>query len=100
MWFTDIDIKLRRPSWPPRVESVAPGRHRVALDRYLESKTRREMERRHYRFEEVYTRYEFAPLKQLAMTIAAWIKKRLADRPARPRATGVDGPPGADQVFP
>lgn len=103
MWFNHIDIELRYPSWPPRAESAAPGRHRVALDRYLERKTRREVERRRHHFanfEQVYTRYEFAPLVELAMTIAAWARKRLAEKPVRPGATDVDGPSGADQAFP
>ena len=51
MWFNDIDMKLCYLSWSRRVESVASGRHRVALDRYLERKRRREVERRRYEFE-------------------------------------------------
>jgi len=36
-------------------------------------------------FEEVYSRYEFAPLVNLAMIIAAWIKSR---SPTDPRSPG------------
>jgi hypothetical protein len=46
MWFSDIDIQLRHPSWPPRAQSVAPSRHRVALDGYLEDLHRVEALRR------------------------------------------------------
>jgi hypothetical protein len=42
MWFNDIDIEQRHPPWPRRIESVAPGRHEVALHRYLERKRHRE----------------------------------------------------------
>jgi hypothetical protein len=36
MWCNDIDIELRYPSWSRRPAGIAPGRHRAALDRYLE----------------------------------------------------------------
>jgi len=38
MWFNDIDIEQRHPPWPRRIESVAPGRHELALHRYLKRK--------------------------------------------------------------
>jgi hypothetical protein len=41
-------------------------------------------------FEEVYRQYEFAPLVELAMTIAVRIKKGLADRAANPKGAGVE----------
>lgn len=41
MWSEDIDIELRNPAWPPRIRSVAAGRRRLALDRYLERTTQR-----------------------------------------------------------
>lgn len=43
------------------------------------------------KFEEVYQRYEFAPLVELAMGLAAWIRKRLADRPPESTGKGIDG---------
>lgn len=46
------------------------------------------------RFEDVYRRYEFAPLVALAMTAAVWIKKRRADRAAKHRIAGNDGSSG------
>jgi hypothetical protein len=42
------------------------------------------------KFEDVYRRYEFAPLLTLAMTVADWIKKHRADRLAKQSIAGID----------
>jgi hypothetical protein len=48
MWFNDIDIEQRHPSWPRPIESVAPERHQATLDRYLERQRRWEAERQRH----------------------------------------------------
>lgn len=42
------------------------------------------------RFEEVYPRYEFAPLVRLALVSAAWLKARRARQPQRDRTVSAE----------
>lgn len=43
------------------------------------------------RFENVYRRYEFAPLVALALAVAVWIKKRRAGKLENNRIAGISG---------